>query len=61
MAFFIYLMPVFASFFAWMIRDELVEPWTAFCGLVIVVGIILANRQAKGTTASNLSQEVQTE
>jgi len=47
MAFFIYLMPVFASFFAWIIRDEVVEPWTAFCGLIIVVGIVLANRQVK--------------
>ncbi len=48
MAFFIYLMPVFASFFAWIIRDEVVEPWTAFCGLIIVGGIVLANRQMKG-------------
>lgn len=49
MAFFIYLMPVFASIFAWIIRAEVVEPWTAFCGLVIVVGIVLANRQSQGT------------
>jgi drug/metabolite transporter (DMT)-like permease len=59
MAFFIYLMPVFASFFAWMIRGELVQPWTAFCGLIIVVGIVLANRQpatiktAVGTAVGN--------
>jgi drug/metabolite transporter (DMT)-like permease len=52
MAFFIYLMPVFASFFAWMIRDEVVEPWTAFCGLIIVVGIFMANRQIKGSRNS---------
>jgi len=44
MAFFIYLMPVFASAFAWTLRSEGVEVWTAFCGLIIVVGIALANR-----------------
>ncbi len=44
MAFFIYLMPVFASAFAWVLRAESVEAWTAFCGVVIVVGIALANR-----------------
>lgn len=53
MAFFVYLMPVFASFFAWMIRDEVVEPWTAFCGLIIVVGIVIANRQANGSKNSS--------
>ena len=45
MAFFIYLMPVFASFFAWIIMDEIVEVWTAFCGLIIVVGIVIADRE----------------
>lgn|GEM_PF-707042 len=45
MAFFIYLMPVFASFFAWIIRQEVVEPLTVVCGLIIVVGIVLANRR----------------
>ena len=49
MAFFIYLMPVFASFFAWIIMDELVEPLTAFCGVIIVVGIVLANRRGRAT------------
>ena len=49
MAFFIYLMPVFASFFAWIIMDELVEPLTAFCGVIIVVGIVLANRRGRTT------------
>jgi len=44
MAFFIYLMPVFASAFAWALRSERVEAWTAFCGLIIVMGIALANR-----------------
>ncbi len=44
MAFFIYLMPVFASVFAWMIRGEGVAMWTAVCGFVIVVGIVIANR-----------------
>ncbi|OGS56002.1 MAG: hypothetical protein A3K60_06690 [Euryarchaeota archaeon RBG_19FT_COMBO_56_21] len=44
MAFFIYMMPVFASAFAWLLRDELVEPWTALCGVIIVIGIIIANR-----------------
>lgn len=46
MAFFIYLMPVFASVFAWMLRGEEVALWTAFCGLIIVVGIVIANRGA---------------
>ena len=53
MAFFIYLMPVFASFFAWVIMDEVVEPWTAFCGLIIVVGIVLANRRMKSSDGSS--------
>jgi drug/metabolite transporter (DMT)-like permease len=44
MAFFIYLMPVFASLFAWVLRDEGVAPWTVFCGLIIVIGIVIANR-----------------
>jgi len=47
MAFFIYLMPVFASVFAWALRDEGVEPWTAFCGLIIVIGIVVANRRGR--------------
>ncbi len=44
MAFFIYLMPVFASAFAWVLRSEGVEAWTAFCGVIIVIGIAFANR-----------------
>ena len=50
MAFFIYLMPVFASFFAWIIRNEIVEAWTAFCGLIIVAGILIANRRGHSET-----------
>lgn len=45
MAFFIYLMPVFASVFAWAIRGEGVEVWTALCGGVIAVGIAIATRR----------------
>ncbi len=45
MAFFIYLMPVFASVFAWVIRDEGVAPWTALCGGVIALGIAIATRR----------------
>jgi len=45
MAFLIYLMPVFASLFAWMLRDEGVETWTAICGVIIVVGIVVANQK----------------
>lgn len=45
MAFLIYLMPVFASFFAWMIRDEVIAIWTIVCGIVILAGILIANRQ----------------
>jgi len=44
MAFLIYLMPVFASLFAWVLRGEDVETWTAICGVIIIVGIIVANQ-----------------
>lgn len=44
MAFFIYLMPVFASFFAWAILGQGVAIWTAVCGVIIVCGIAIANR-----------------
>jgi len=47
MAFLIYLMPVFASVFAWILRDEGVEAWTAVCGAIIVLGIIMANRSER--------------
>ena len=46
-AFFIYLMPVFASVFAWILRDEGVAAWTALCGLIIVVGIVIANKNGR--------------
>lgn len=44
MAFLIYLMPVFASLFAWALRGEGVETWTAVCGIIIVAGIVVANQ-----------------
>lgn len=44
MAFLIYLMPVFASFFAWVLRGEKVESWTILCGVIIVAGIVVANQ-----------------
>lgn len=47
MAFFIYLMPVFASFFAWVILGQGVAVWTAVCGLIIVCGIAIANRASR--------------
>ena len=47
MAFLIYLMPVFASLFAWMLRGEGVETWTVVCGVVIVAGIAVANKNGK--------------
>jgi len=47
MAFLIYLMPVFASLFAWMLREEVVETWTAVCGVIIVVGIVVANQTSR--------------
>jgi len=50
MAFFIYLMPVFASVFAWILRGEGVETWTAVCGLIIVAGILIANRNSGPAT-----------
>ena len=49
MAFLIYLMPVFASLFAWMLRGEEVETWTAICGVIIVLGIIVANQNSRRT------------
>jgi drug/metabolite transporter (DMT)-like permease len=49
MAFLIYLMPVFASVFAWILRDEGVEAWTAVCGAVIVLGIVIANKYDRRT------------
>lgn len=49
MAFLIYLMPMFASLFAWVLMSEKVEPWTALCGFVIVVGIAIANRRTSAT------------
>ena len=50
MAFFIYLMPVFASFFAWAILGQGVAVWTAICGLIIVCGIAIANRASRNRT-----------
>jgi drug/metabolite transporter (DMT)-like permease len=44
MAFLIYLMPVFASVFAWILRGEVVQSWTIFCGVIIVLGIVIANQ-----------------
>lgn len=49
MAFLIYLMPVFASLFAWMLRGEGVETWTAVCGAIIVLGIVVANQNSSDT------------
>lgn len=46
LAFFIYLMPVFASLFAWTIRGERVEPWTVLCAAVIAAGIAVATRRS---------------
>ena len=51
MAFFIYLMPIFASVFAWIILGEEVATWTAICGLIIVIGIAISNRNGSGTDA----------
>ena len=44
MAFLIYLMPVFASFFAWLLLDQKVESWTVVCAVIIIVGIFVANK-----------------
>jgi len=49
MAFLIYLMPVFASLFAWILRGEVVETWTVICGVVIVVGIVVANQHRRAS------------
>lgn len=48
LAFFIYLMPVFASLFAWVIRNEMVELATVVCAFVIVVGVAIATREPAG-------------
>lgn len=45
LAFFIYLMPIFASLFAWALRGEMVEASTVVCALVIVIGIAIATRK----------------
>ena len=45
LAFFIYLMPVFASLFAWLLRGEMVEAVTVVCAVVIVLGISVATRE----------------
>ncbi|MGQ9588525.1 MAG: DMT family transporter [Thermoplasmata archaeon] len=55
-AFFIYLMPVFASAFAWIIRGEGVEVWTAVCGVIIVAGIVIAHRDRKSARGSESSR-----
>ena len=47
MAFFIYLMPVFASVFAWIVLGQGVATWTAVCGIIIVAGIVIANKNRK--------------
>jgi drug/metabolite transporter (DMT)-like permease len=44
MAFLIYLMPVFASFFAWLLLDQRVESWTVVCAVIIIIGIFVANK-----------------
>jgi drug/metabolite transporter (DMT)-like permease len=51
MAFLIYLMPVFASVFAWVLMDQGVEAITAVCGAIIVVGIIIANQSERPDTS----------
>lgn len=45
MAFFIYLMPVFASLFAWVIRGEGVALWTVLCAVIITAGVVIANKK----------------
>lgn len=47
MAFFIYLMPVFASVSAWVILGQGVATWTAVCGIIIVAGIVIANKSGR--------------
>lgn len=53
MAFLIYLMPVFASLFAWILRNESVEAWTVLCGVIIAIGIVVANRQVLSKNSSS--------
>ena len=57
MAFLIYLMPVFASVFAWFLRGEGVAAWTIVCGAIIVLGIIIANRREKTLSQGPSNQQ----
>ncbi len=58
LAFFIYLMPVFASLFAWIIRGETVELMTVACGFVIVIGIAIATKEpAPATPAGEMERD----
>lgn len=52
MAFYIYLMPLFASVFAWLLRGETPAVWTAVCGMVIILGVALAERGDHGARTS---------
>lgn len=52
MAFYIYLMPLFASIFAWLLRDETVALWTAVCGVIIIAGVAIAERGGHRSKAS---------
>jgi len=56
MAFFIYLMPVFASVFAWALLGQTVLVWTAVCGVVIVAGIVIANRPGRAKAVVSPAQ-----
>lgn len=52
MAFYIYLMPLFASIFAWLLRGETVALWTAMCGIIIIAGVAIAERGGHGDRTS---------
>lgn len=52
MAFYIYLMPLFASIFAWILRGETVALWTAVCGIIIIAGVAVAERHGHGDRTS---------
>lgn len=41
------LQPVLATLFAWVLLDELLGPWQAFGGALVLLGILLARRESK--------------
>lgn len=43
-AVYIYLVPVFGIFFAWLLLGETITPWLVLGGAIILAGVVLTNR-----------------